>query len=42
MNILYDFSSALLQARQRKDATQEQIAFALDISQATYLSLIHI
>ena len=36
MNILYDFSSALLQARQRKDATQEQIAFALDISQATY------
>ena len=36
MNILYDFSSALLQARQRKEATQEQIAFALDISQATY------
>ena len=36
MNILYDFSSALLQARQRKGATQEQIAFALDISQATY------
>ena len=28
MNILYDFSSALLQARQRKDVTQEQIAFA--------------
>ena len=36
MNILYDFSSALLQARQRKGATQEQIAFALSISQATY------
>ena len=36
MNILYDFSSALLQARQRKEATQEQIAFALDISQATF------
>ncbi len=36
MNILYDFSSALLQARQRKNITQEQIAFALDISQATY------
>jgi len=36
MNILHDFSSALLQARQRKDVTQEQIAFALDISQATY------
>ena len=36
MNILYDFSSALLQARQRKDVTQEQVAFALDISQATY------
>ena len=32
MNILYDFSSALLQARQRKDVTQEQIAFALDIN----------
>ena len=38
MNILYDFSSALLQARQHKDVTQEQIAFALDISQATYVS----
>lgn len=36
MNLLYDFSSALLQARQRKGATQEQIAFALSISQATY------
>ena len=36
MNLLYDFSSALLQARQRKGATQEQIAFSLDISQATY------
>ena len=36
MNLLYDFSSALLQARQRKGVTQEQISFALDISQATY------
>ncbi len=36
MNILYDFSSALLQARQRKGVTQEQIAFGLEISQATY------
>ena len=36
MNMLYDFSSALLQARQRKGVTQEQIAFSLDISQATY------
>ena len=36
MNIIYDFSSALLQARQRKGATQESIAFSLDISQATY------
>ena len=36
MNILYDFSSALLQARQRKGITQEQVSFSLDISQATY------
>ena len=36
MNLLYDFSSALLQARQRKGATQEQIAFSLNISHATY------
>ena len=36
MNLLYDFSSALLQARQRKGVTQEQVAFALDISHATY------
>lgn len=36
MNLLYDFSSALLQARQRKGVTQEQIAFALNISHATY------
>lgn len=35
MNLLFDFSSALLQARQHKGVTQEQIAFALDISQAT-------
>jgi transcriptional regulator with XRE-family HTH domain len=36
MNMLFDFSSALLQARQRKGVTQEQIAFSLNISQATY------
>lgn len=36
MNILYDFSQALLQARQRKGVTQEQIAWSLDISHATY------
>lgn len=36
MDILYDFSSALLQARQRKGATQEQIAWSLNISHATY------
>ena len=36
MNILYDFSSALQQARQRKNVTQEQIAFSLGVSQATY------
>ena len=36
MTLLYDFSSALLQARQRKGVTQEQIAFALNISHATY------
>lgn len=36
MNLLFDFSSALLQARQRKGVTQEQIAFSMDISQATY------
>ena len=32
MDILYDFSSALLQARQRKGAPQEQIAWSLNIS----------
>ena len=36
MNLLNDFSTALLQARQRKGVTQEQVAFTLDISQATY------
>ena len=36
MNILDDFSTALLQARQRKGVTQENIAFALNISHATY------
>ena len=35
MNILNDFSTALLQARQRKGVTQENIAFALNISHAT-------
>ena len=36
MNILYDFSAALLQARQRNGATQETVALALSISHATY------
>jgi transcriptional regulator with XRE-family HTH domain len=36
MNILNDFSTALVQARQRKCVTQENIAFALNISHATY------
>ena len=36
MNILDDFSTALLHARQRKGVTQENIAFALNISHATY------
>ena len=36
MNILNDFSTALLQARQHKGVTQENIAFALNISHATY------
>lgn len=36
MNILDDFSTALLQARQRKGVTQENIAFALNISHPTY------
>ncbi len=36
MNILHDFSTALLQARQRKGATQEQIAWSLKVSHATY------
>ena len=36
MNILDDFSTALLQARHRMGVTQESIAFALNISHATY------
>lgn len=36
MNVLDEFSTALLQARQRKGVTQENIAFALNISHATY------
>ena len=36
MNLLNDFSKALLQARIRKSVTQEQIAWALGLSQATY------
>ncbi|MBQ6777035.1 MAG: helix-turn-helix transcriptional regulator [Paludibacteraceae bacterium] len=36
MDILYEFSSALLQARQRKEMTQEQVAWALEVSHATY------
>ena len=41
MNILYEFSSALLQARQNKNVTQEQIAFALDISQVSIQKKVH-
>lgn len=36
MDILQEFSTALLQARQRKEATQEQVAWALNVSQASY------
>lgn len=36
MNILHDFSTTLLQARQRKGVTQEQIAWTLNVSQASY------
>lgn len=36
MNLINDFSTALLQARQQKQVTQEQVAWALGISHATY------
>lgn len=36
MDILQEFSTALLQARQRKEATQEQVAWSLNVSQASY------
>ncbi len=36
MDILHEFSTALLQARQRKEATQEQVAWDLKVSQASY------
>ncbi len=36
MDILQQFSTALLQARQQKQVTQEQIAWALGVSHATY------
>ncbi len=36
MDILQDFSTALLQARHRKGSTQEQVAWELDVSQASY------
>ena len=36
MDILHEFSTALLQARQRKEATQEQVAWSLNVSQASY------
>lgn len=36
MDILHEFSTALLQARQRKEATQEQVAWTLNVSQASY------
>lgn len=36
MDILREFSTALLQARQRKGATQEQVAWEMNVSQASY------
>ncbi len=36
MDILQEFSTALLQARQQKQVTQEQIAWSIGVSQATY------
>lgn len=36
MDILHDFSKALLQARRRKGSTQEQVAWSLQVSQASY------
>ena len=36
MDLLYRFSTSLLQARQRKQATQEQVAWAIGVSHATY------
>lgn len=36
MDILQEFSTALLQARHRKEATQEQVAWSLNVSQASY------
>ncbi|MBR1807785.1 MAG: helix-turn-helix transcriptional regulator [Paludibacteraceae bacterium] len=36
MNLISEFSTALLRARQRKQATQEQVAWSLGISHATY------
>ena len=36
MDILHEFSTALLQARQRKGTTQEQVAWDLKVSQASY------
>ncbi|MBR1879066.1 MAG: helix-turn-helix transcriptional regulator [Paludibacteraceae bacterium] len=36
MDILHEFSTALLQARQRKNATQEQVAWDINVSQASY------
>lgn len=36
MDVLLEFSTALLQARQRKNVTQESVAFRLGLSHATY------
>jgi len=36
MDVIKDFAAALVQARQRKNATQEDVAWALSLSQATY------
>lgn len=36
MDVLFEFSTALLQARLRKGTTQEQVAWSIGVSQATY------
>lgn len=36
MDVMKEFSGALLQARRRKDVTQEDVAWTLGLSHATY------